>query len=36
MTNNEKELIAALEADIAIWEQEIQFFDTLVRVNREG
>jgi hypothetical protein len=28
MTNNEKELIAALEADIHTWEPGIQFFET--------
>lgn len=30
MTNNEKELVAALEADIHTWESEAQFFETLV------
>lgn len=31
MTSYETELVAALEADIKIWEQEIPFFDALVR-----
>ncbi|MFY9753882.1 MAG: hypothetical protein WAJ92_14660 [Candidatus Acidiferrales bacterium] len=30
MTNNEKELIAALETDILAWESEVQFFENLV------
>jgi hypothetical protein len=28
MTDNEKELIAALEGDIHVWEPGIQFFET--------
>lgn len=31
MTNNENELVAALEADIQIWEDEAKFFETLVK-----
>jgi hypothetical protein len=31
MTSNEKELVAALEADIKIWEQEISFFERFVK-----
>ena len=30
MTNNEKELVAALEVDIQTWESEAKFFETLV------
>jgi hypothetical protein len=31
MTNNEKELVAALEADIQTWEGEAKFFETFVK-----
>ena len=30
MTNNEKELVAALEGDIKMWEDTAKFFDTMV------
>jgi hypothetical protein len=30
MTGNERELVAALEADIATWESEVQFFERFV------
>lgn len=37
MTPNEKALVAALEADIATWEQEANFFEKLVqRVDMTG
>lgn len=31
MTSNEKALVAALESDITIWEQEAQFFEMFVQ-----
>jgi len=31
MTNNEKELVAALEADIHTWETEAEFFEKFVK-----
>ena len=31
MTNNEKELVAALEADTHTWESEAKFFETFVK-----
>jgi hypothetical protein len=31
VTNNEKELVAALEADIHTWEGEAKFFETFVK-----